>query len=371
VDLDHVTALLRDAFLLLDRYGFALKNHPEHIYHTSRFFMPSSVLFTASLDHSLGRLITDSSSEPVAFARAVKGHTDKVWCVAASPEGTIIATGSNDNSVKLWSPRGDPITTLAEHTENVQCLAFSLDGLTLASGSADKTIRLWDMSTLECTHVLHGHAGRVSSVVFTLDGHMISGSWDKTVKTWRADAEEAIETLSVEKEVLSVTVSPDDSLLAIGGAKMLALYNRSTRSEPHSLGRVSSSVFSVAFSPLGDRVVAGMKDGSVCSWDQPSAGTQTYTGELSSFRHSKEVTSVAWSSDGMKVFSASRDASVQSHDVLESGRLKGRGSTGGFASPLQDLLLLPHITYSRLVAVDEDGGMAIWDEDFNDVSVTP
>jgi WD40 repeat protein len=354
--------------MLLDRYGFALKNHPEQIYHTGRLFMPGSVLFATSLDHPFGCLIADSSSQPAVFSRAVKGHADKVWCVAASLEGTTIATGSNDNSIKLWSPRGDLVATLTEHTEKVQCLAFSPDGLTLASGSADQTIRLWDTTTFVRTHMLHGHADRVTSVVFTLDGHIVSGSWDKTVRTWRADSEEAIETLSIEKEVFSVAVSPDDSLIAIGAAKMLALYDRRTRSKPRSLGHVSSSVFSVAFSPSGNQLVAGMKDGHVRSWDQLSVDARTHAGDRSSFRHSKEVTSVAWSSNGTKVFSASRDASVQSHDVLESGRLKGRGTTGGFASPLQDLLHLPHASCSRLVAVDEDGRMTIWDEAVNDVS---
>jgi WD40 repeat protein len=354
--------------MLLDRYGFAFKNYPEHIYHTGRLFMPNSKLFATCQDYPVGRLVTDRSLEPAAFARAVKGHSGKVWCVAASPEGTILATGSNDNSIQLWTARGDHITALPEHTEKVQCLAFSPDGSILASGSADKTIRLWDLSTLECTHVLRGHDGRVSSVLFTLDGHIVSGSWDKTVKIWRADTEGAIDTLSIGKEVFSVSVSPDDGFIAIGAAKLLTLYDRRTQSKPRSLGHISSSVFSVAFSPSGDVLVAGMKDGSVRSWDLSSGETQAHAGERSSLRHLQEVTSVAWSSDSMRVFSASRDKSVHVHDVLEFGRLKGRANTRGFTSPLQDLLLVPHAPHSRLVAVGEDGGLTIWDEEVFDVS---
>jgi WD40 repeat protein len=224
------------------------------------------------------------------------------------------------------------------------------------------------MDTLECTHVLHGHADRVSFVTFTLDGHIVSGSWDKTVRTWRMDTGESIETLSVEKEVFSVAVSPDDSLIAIGAAKLLVLYDRRTHSKLRNLDQVASSVFSVAFSPSGDQLVAGMKDGSVRLWDLSFGEPRAHAGEQSSFRHSKEVTSVAWSFDGTKVFSALRDATVHANDVLESELLKGQINARGFRSPLQDLRLLPHASHSRLVAVDEDGGMTLWDEGVLDVS---
>jgi WD40 repeat protein len=368
-DLNHVTMLLRDAFLLLDRYGFALKNHPEHIYHTGHLFMSSSVLFVACQNHPLGRLIIDGRSQPTGYTRRVEAHADKVWCVAASPEGNIIATGSTDSSIHLWTARGDSIATLTGHTDKVQCLAFSHNGSTLASGSADETIRLYDMHTLECTSVLRGHTKRVISVAFTLDGHVVSGSWDKSVRIWRADVKEPIESFSVEREVFSVAISPDDSLIAIGGARMLVLYDRHTQeSRSRTLGDVVSSVFSVAFSPAGDRLAAGMQDGSVCSWDLSQPESRGIAGQRPSFDDSVAITSVAWSSDGRKVFSASREKLVQAHDALEFGRRTGKVITRGFTSPLRDLLLLPNRSLPRLVAVDEDGGMTIWDEEVNDVS---
>jgi WD40 repeat protein len=361
--------LLQDAFLLLDRYGFALKKHPEHIYHTGRLFMPSSVLFTACQNHPLGRLVTDSLSEPAAFARTVKAHAVKAWCIAASAEGTIIATGSNDQSVKLWTPRGDPIATLTGHTDKVQCLAFCPDGSTLASGSADRTIRVYDMHTLKCTSVLSGHTKRVSSVAFSLDGCIVSGSWDKTVRTWRANGKEAIESLTVEKEVFCVAISPDDSFIAIAGVKMLVLHDRRIpESRPRTLGNMACSVFSVAFSPAGDRLAAGMQDGNVCSWDLSQPESQGTTGQRPSFGDAVAVTSVAWSSDGTKIFSASRDKIIRVHDNLGFGRRKGETITQGFTNPLRELKLLPNASHPRLVVVDEDGGMTIWDEQVDDVS---
>jgi WD40 repeat protein len=376
MNLDHTIVVIRDTLKLLDRYGFALRNRPQHIYSTGALFMPGSALFSRSEHHIPGHLILDGTSKPPSFVRATKAHSDKIWCTAASPDGTFFATGSNDRSIKLWTLQGNLITTLSEHGHKVQCLAFSHDGSTLASGSTDNTIRLWNMRTFTCTHVLHGHTDRVSSIAFTLDGHIISGSWDKSVRIWSSKAEGATEVLSLEKEVFSIAVSPDDTLVVVGSGKVVAIYDRRTPSKQHIVGSVTSSVFSVAFSPDGGRLVAGLKDGSVCAWElsfanplaRPDLGLGIGPAVRSSFSHTGAVTSVAWTIDSTKIYSASRDATVHVHDVDDVGRLVSQGETRGFTSPLQDLALLPDGSLTRLVVVGEDGRMTLWDEEVTDVS---
>ena len=64
-------------------------------------------------------------------------------------------------------------------------MAFSPDGTTLASGSHDKTIRMWDMETGQLRTILKGHKNRVNSVAFSPDGRTLaSGSRDKTIRLW-------------------------------------------------------------------------------------------------------------------------------------------------------------------------------------------
>jgi WD40 repeat protein len=78
-----------------------------------------------------------------------KGHTEPVYSVTFTPDGKYLATGSFDNTIKLWElANGKEAKTYGGpngHQKMVMCVAISPDGQLLASGSIDNTLKVWDI----------------------------------------------------------------------------------------------------------------------------------------------------------------------------------------------------------------------------------
>ena len=148
---------------------------------------------------------------------ANKGHNSRIKKVVFSPNGNIIASGSEDKNIKLWNLKGQVIKTLEGHQATVESVAFSPDGNTLASASADKTLKLWNLQG-QLIKTLEGHKAPVKSVVFSPDGNSIaSASVDKTVKLWNLQGE-LIQTFKGHRApVESVAFSADGSTIISGG----------------------------------------------------------------------------------------------------------------------------------------------------------
>ncbi|SPF52559.1 exported hypothetical protein [Candidatus Sulfopaludibacter sp. SbA4] len=147
------------------------------------------------------------------------GHSDWVVSVAWSADGKTLASGSSDQTIKLWdASSGRLLRTLSGHSAFVNSVAWSVDGKTLASASGDSTIKLWDASSGQLLRTLSGHGDSVLSVAWGGDGQTLaSGSADRTIKLWDAPSGQLLRTLSGHSaSVKSVAWSGDGKTLASG-----------------------------------------------------------------------------------------------------------------------------------------------------------
>jgi WD40 repeat protein/uncharacterized caspase-like protein len=256
------------------------------------------------------------------------GHSFLVFAVAFSPDGRLLATGSEDSTVKLWEvATGRELRVLAGHRDAVYGVSFSGDGRLLASASGDRTIRVWEVATgREVRTLTHpvgpklrtddyaedgeidgsfpavamladgrtvvsagadghlrtwdvktgrqladvaAHEGTIRDLSATGDGRlMLTTGADGKVKLWRDGKERVLGQYESPFGPYGTALSADGKWAAIGGFdKMVRVWEVATGREVHTLAGHQDVVRTLAFDHRNNQLLSGGSDGLVKFWD--------------------------------------------------------------------------------------------------------
>ncbi|KAL6070987.1 WD40 repeat-containing protein SMU1 [Balamuthia mandrillaris] len=256
------------------------------------------------------------------------------------------------------------------HRGNVKCVEFiGEEGFTLASGSSDNTIKVWDVEAgagqKHLLHTLKGHTSRIWDISSNLSGSLLaSASGDGSVKLWDLSRQVVVnsKTLKSHKgDVYSVKFHPGENHVVTGGYdKIVRLFDVRTGTLIKTFTGHQASVSKVIFNPHGNLIISGSKDNTIKFWDMTSGlCVKTYSTYLG------EVTSVATNMSGSLLLSASKDNSNRLWDVRTARpvrRFKGHQNT---SKNFVRAAFGPN--ESLIIGGSEDGCIYLWDQETGDL----
>jgi WD40 repeat protein len=252
-----------------------------------------------------------------------EGHTDGIRAIAFDPSSRLLATGSEDQTIRLWhAGTGECLAVLSGHTNWVRSIAFSPDGSLLASCSEDQTIRVWNVESRICCQVLQGHTQRVRAIAFSPQGNLLaSGGDDSTIRLW----------------------------------------NTRTWQCSNTLQEHTSYVRALAFHPTGELLASGSEDTTIRLWH---TSTGTYLTTLRG--HTHRIRALTFAAEGTLLASSSDDLTIRLWDYGDRVNIRP-ASTGphllrtlsGHENRIWSLAAVPG--QSTLVSAAEDQTLRLWD----------
>ena len=251
--------------------------------------------------------------------KTLRGHGGRVRCCEFAPDGNSVLSAGHDRLAKMWSIKGYEEVrvfqglVLAGHRDAILGADFSPDGRRLVSASRDRSAKLWDVSTgRELRHFKEGHEFLATRAVFLPDGkRLITAAVDNTARIWDVATGSQLAVLEGTGPAAVLALSRDGRFLLTGSdEKSARLWDLTSGSVLLKLQPGRSDVTAAAISPDGRLLFTGDAVGRCRLWDA-ATGELRWTAEA----HSRAVTGAVFLPAGDAVLTSSIDNTVAQWDV--------------------------------------------------------
>jgi WD40 repeat protein len=232
----------------------------------------SNMMYSTGSD---GKIYAWNISTPSPSARLIANLKTRNLSIAISPNGKLLAVGSDLGNIKIIDLAGyDVVADLKGHSGAVFSMSFSKDGLQLFSTASDKKILLWDMDNHSSKEIYSGTSS-VRSISLSPDGRFLAGGTENGhIYIWDIKTNQMSEIQTEQHSAFfSLDFNPSGTLLASGDLKgNVQLWNPYSHKLIRTLKSHNARVVDVKFSAIGDYLVSSSYDGSAYIFDTKTAG---------------------------------------------------------------------------------------------------